>query len=81
MSATGASSARPSVWSNDRLTCHQVWTRNARTVSGQCLFCKIVDRALPADVAYEDDEKLVGCDVGPQSPAHLLGRRQRRAPG
>jgi histidine triad (HIT) family protein len=50
----------------------QVWTRNARTVSGQCLFCKIVDRELPADIVYEDDEMLAFRDISPQAPTHLL---------
>jgi histidine triad (HIT) family protein len=41
-------------------------------VSGACLFCKIVDRELPADVVFEDDELLAFRDINPQAPTHLL---------
>jgi histidine triad (HIT) family protein len=41
-------------------------------VSGQCLFCKIVDRELPADIVFEDDEMLAFRDISPQAPTHLL---------
>jgi histidine triad (HIT) family protein len=41
-------------------------------VSAPCLFCKIVDRALPADIVFEDDELLSFRDIHPQAPTHLL---------
>ena len=31
-----------------------------------CLFCKIVNQELPADVVYEDDELLAFNDISPQ---------------
>ena len=37
-----------------------------------CLFCKIVNRELPADVVYEDDELLAFNDISPQAPTHIL---------
>lgn len=37
-----------------------------------CLFCKIVNRELPADVVYEDDELLAINDISPQAPTHIL---------
>ena len=37
-----------------------------------CLFCKIRDGDIPADIIYEDDEVLAFNDVNPQAPVHLL---------
>lgn len=37
-----------------------------------CLFCKIVNREIPADIVFEDDEVLAFNDINPQAPTHLL---------
>ena len=37
-----------------------------------CLFCKIVNRELPADIVFEDDEILAFNDISPQAPTHIL---------
>ena len=37
-----------------------------------CLFCRIVEREVPAKIAYEDDEILAFHDVAPQAPVHVL---------
>jgi histidine triad (HIT) family protein len=37
-----------------------------------CLFCKIVDRKIPADIVYEDQRVLAFNDIGPQAPTHVL---------
>lgn len=37
-----------------------------------CLFCKIVEKKLPADVVYETDDLMVFKDIHPKSPIHLL---------
>ena len=37
-----------------------------------CLFCKIVNQELPADVVFEDDELLAFNDISPQAPTHVL---------
>ncbi|MDI6715865.1 MAG: histidine triad nucleotide-binding protein [Actinomycetota bacterium] len=36
------------------------------------LFCKIVDREIPADIVYEDDQVLAFRDIRPQAPVHIL---------
>ena len=36
------------------------------------LFQKIIDRKLPADIVYEDDQCLVFNDINPVAPIHLL---------
>ena len=37
-----------------------------------CLFCRMVQREIPAKVAYEDEEILAIYDIAPQAPHHLL---------
>jgi histidine triad (HIT) family protein len=37
-----------------------------------CLFCKIVDRTIPAKVVHEDDQTLAFDDIHPQAPVHTL---------
>ncbi|XP_020365954.1 uncharacterized HIT-like protein Synpcc7942_1390 isoform X1 [Rhincodon typus] len=36
------------------------------------LFSKIIDKSLPADVIYEDDQCMSFRDVNPQGPVHFL---------
>jgi histidine triad (HIT) family protein len=38
----------------------------------QCLFCRIVERSIPANVLYEDDMALAFEDINPQAPVHTL---------
>ncbi|HEX6972260.1 MAG TPA: histidine triad nucleotide-binding protein [Limnochordia bacterium] len=37
-----------------------------------CLFCKIANKELPADIVYEDDRVVAFRDIRPQAPVHLL---------
>ena len=37
-----------------------------------CLFCKIVQRQIPASIVYEDDRVLAFNDINPQAPTHVL---------
>ena len=52
------------------------YTRRHRNQSGDtlvdCLFCKIVDGAIPARKLYEDDLVVAFHDIAPQAPAHFL---------
>ncbi|UOP04498.1 histidine triad nucleotide-binding protein [Conchiformibius kuhniae] len=41
-------------------------------MSENCIFCKIVDKQIPASVVYEDDELLCFKDINPSAPVHLL---------
>ncbi|APX92118.1 histidine triad nucleotide-binding protein [Halomonas sp. 1513] len=36
------------------------------------LFSKIIDREVPADIVYEDDQVLAFHDINPQAPTHIL---------
>jgi histidine triad (HIT) family protein len=37
-----------------------------------CIFCRIVERSLPARIIFEDDEILAFEDAHPQAPIHIL---------
>lgn len=37
-----------------------------------CLFCKIIDGAIPSSKVYEDDMCLAFRDINPQAPTHIL---------
>jgi histidine triad (HIT) family protein len=37
-----------------------------------CLFCKVVNREVPASIVYEDDHLLAFNDINPQAPVHIL---------
>jgi len=37
-----------------------------------CLFCKIVNRELPAKIVYEDERVLAFEDIKPEAPTHVL---------
>lgn len=37
-----------------------------------CLFCKIVDGNISADIVYETDKVLAFRDINPQAPTHVL---------
>ncbi|MDF1782347.1 MAG: histidine triad nucleotide-binding protein [Alcanivoracaceae bacterium] len=38
----------------------------------ETIFSKIIERAIPADIIYEDDLSLAFRDVNPQAPTHFL---------
>ncbi len=38
----------------------------------ETIFSKIIDREIPADIIYEDDQCLAFKDVNPQAPTHFL---------
>ncbi|WP_299196023.1 histidine triad nucleotide-binding protein [uncultured Amphritea sp.] len=37
-----------------------------------CLFCKILNNEIPADIIYEDDKVIAFNDISPQAPTHAL---------
>ena len=38
----------------------------------ECLFCRIINREIPASIVYEDDRVLAFHDIDPQAPTHVL---------
>lgn len=41
-------------------------------MSGDCLFCQIVNGIVPSEFLYEDDDLVVFRDIHPAAPVHLL---------
>lgn len=37
-----------------------------------CLFCKIIQKTIPAKIVHEDDRALAFDDINPQAPVHTL---------
>jgi histidine triad (HIT) family protein len=37
-----------------------------------CLFCRIINRQIPAKIVHEDDRVLAFEDINPQAPTHVL---------
>ncbi len=45
---------------------------NSPAASDDCLFCKIVEGAIPADVVHETATTVAFRDIEPQAPTHVL---------
>ncbi len=41
-------------------------------MSQETIFTKIINREIPADIIYEDEETLAFRDINPQAPFHVL---------
>ena len=37
-----------------------------------CVFCKIINREIPSNIVYEDDEIIAFKDIEPVAPIHIL---------
>ena len=37
-----------------------------------CLFCKIINKEIPSDIVYEDEDVLAFNDIDPKAPVHVL---------
>jgi histidine triad (HIT) family protein len=38
----------------------------------ECIFCKIINKEIPTEFLYEDDQLVVFKDINPLAPIHLL---------
>lgn len=41
-------------------------------MSGHCLFCSIIEKKIPANIALETEKVLAFHDINPQAPTHIL---------
>ena len=37
-----------------------------------CIFCKIINKEIPSDIVYEDEDILAFRDIHPVTPVHVL---------
>jgi len=49
-------------------------------MSEKTIFKKIIDREIPADIVYEDDQCLAFQDVDPKAPTHVLVIPKKQIP-
>ncbi len=47
-------------------------TEQIFTMDANCVFCKIINKEIPAKVEYEDEECLCFHDINPRAKTHLL---------
>jgi histidine triad (HIT) family protein len=48
--------------------------------TGKTIFTKIINREIPADIVYEDDQCLAFRDIHAQAPTHVLVIPKREIP-
>ncbi|MEO6077799.1 MAG: histidine triad nucleotide-binding protein [Candidatus Andersenbacteria bacterium] len=41
--------------------------------SPDCIFCKIADRAIPADILFDGGDTMFFRDINPKAPVHIIG--------
>lgn len=49
-------------------------------MSEECLFCRIAEGGIPADIVLETDQVLAFRDINPQAPHHVLVIPRRHIP-
>lgn len=37
-----------------------------------CIFCKIINKEIPSEIVYEDEEILAFKDINPVAPVHII---------
>ena len=42
------------------------------TQDKNCIFCKIVNKEIPAEIVYEDENYMAFKDINPKAPVHIL---------
>ena len=50
------------------------WSDHMKEVgeNNDCLFCRIVEKKVPADIVYESDDVIAFRDIEPKAPIHCL---------
>lgn len=58
--------------SNERIKADAAASSGSAVAAGETIFDKIINKQIPAKIAYEDDQCLAFHDVNPQAPVHIL---------
>ena len=37
-----------------------------------CIFCKIINKEIPSEIVYEDEDVIAFKDINPKAPVHIL---------
>lgn len=43
------------------------------SVEAECIFCKIVEGVVPADIVFDGGDTLFFKDIHPKAPVHIIG--------
>ncbi len=49
-------------------------------MASECIFCKIANREMEAEIVYEDDEIMAFKDIHPAAPVHILAIPKKHIP-
>lgn len=60
---------------------HRRSRSSADSMSSKSIFKRIIDREIPANILYEDDQCLAFHDIAPQAPVHFLVIPKKEIPG
>jgi histidine triad (HIT) family protein len=41
-------------------------------MENECIFCKIINKEINAEIVYEDNDMLAFKDINPQAPVHIV---------
>tara|TARA_B100000378_G_C18023016_1_gene404850 strand:+ start:930 stop:1313 length:384 start_codon:yes stop_codon:yes gene_type:complete len=58
----------------------QFINKGIEIMNGDCLFCKIVNGDINADVVFESENVMAFNDINPQAPTHILIIPKRHIP-
>jgi histidine triad (HIT) family protein len=50
-------------------------------INKDCLFCKIINKQIPASIVFENENIIAFKDIKPQAPVHLLIISKKHIPG
>ncbi|CAH8608557.1 unnamed protein product [Schistosoma intercalatum] len=81
-SLSGQKNSLNSVLSNigRRMSSEVEKARTSVRTQGPTIFSKIINKEIPADIIYEDDDCLAFRDISPQAPTHFLVIPKKQIP-
>ncbi|CAH8645057.1 unnamed protein product [Schistosoma rodhaini] len=81
-SLTGQANSLSTVFSNisRKMSSEVEKARTSVHTHGPTIFSKIINKEIPADIIYEDDDCLAFRDISPQAPTHFLVIPKKQIP-
>ncbi|CAH8625541.1 unnamed protein product [Schistosoma curassoni] len=81
-SLSGQKNSLNTVFSNigRRMSSEVEKARTSVCTQGPTIFSKIINKEIPADIIYEDDDCLAFRDISPQAPTHFLVIPKKQIP-
>ncbi|CAH8630287.1 unnamed protein product [Schistosoma bovis] len=81
-SLSGQKNSLNAIFSNigRRMSSEVEKARTSMCNQGPTIFTKIINKEIPADIIYEDDDCLAFRDISPQAPTHFLVIPKKQIP-